>query len=72
MLRAIVLASCVVISASAYAQSREDRTVLVEGHVFNLRTGTPIQGALVRASTRPVGPSAVTDDNGFYSLEVGP
>ena len=75
MLRAIVLVSCIMISASAYAQSREDLdledfTVLVEGHVFNLRTHTPIQGALVRATTRPVAPSATTDANGFYSLEV--
>lgn len=49
---------------------RADSIVLVEGHVFNLRSGTPIQGALVRATARPVAPSTLTDENGFYSLEV--
>jgi hypothetical protein len=70
MLPTIVLASFVAIAVSAHAQSRDDHTVLVEGHVFNLRTGTPIQGALVRATTRPVVPTAITDENGFYSIEV--
>ncbi len=70
MLRYIVLATCIAVSVSAHAQSREDSIVLVEGHVFNLRTGTPIQGALVRVGSRPVAPTTVTDQNGFYSLEV--
>ena len=70
MFRAIALVTLIAIAVSAHAQSREDTTVLVEGHVFNLRTGTPIRGALVSPIPSPALDGTLTDENGFFSLEV--
>ena len=69
MLRAIVFYSFIMIALSAHAQSIDEYPVLVEGHVFNLRTGTPIRDALVcpNASTAC---GEVTDESGFFSLIV--
>jgi hypothetical protein len=67
MLRVIIFSSFLVIALSAHAQSIDEYPVLVEGHVFNLRTGTPIRNALVC----PIPSTAcgeVTDENGFFSL----
>ncbi len=70
MLRAITLASILIIGFVAHAQSREETTALVEGHVFNMRTGTPIRGALVSPIPSPALEGTLTDENGFFSLEV--
>ena len=73
MLRALVLASFIAIALSAHAQSieetGEETAVLVEGHVFNLRTGTPIRNALV-CPFPSTACGEVTDENGFFSLVV--
>jgi hypothetical protein len=46
----------------------------VEGHVFNRRTGVPIEGAVVRlpdpcipCARPPIPLELITDENGFYS-----
>lgn len=46
----------------------------VEGHVFNRRTGVPIEGAVVRlpdpcipCARPPIWQELITDENGFYS-----
>jgi hypothetical protein len=58
------------VAPAAHAQSREETTVLVEGHVFNLRTGTPIRGAFVFPIPDVAFDGPLTDANGFFSLEV--
>jgi len=70
MIRAIVLASFVAIAVSAHAKSKEETTVLVEGHVFDLQTGTPIRNAFVFPIPSVAFDGPQTDANGFFSLEV--
>jgi hypothetical protein len=50
--------------------------VLIEGHVFNKRTGVPLEGAIIAVATPGLGlpritpESPRTDTNGFYSIVI--
>lgn len=67
-----VFAATLSFSMNAYAQ-----TAYVEGHVFNKRSGIPIEGAVVRVVENiTAGPlpielaTGVSDANGFYQFEI--
>jgi hypothetical protein len=72
-----VLAPGLSLSSGALAQLLvAPPEVLIEGHVFNKRTGVPLEGAIIAVATPGLGLPIITpgsprtDTNGFYSIVI--